>query len=316
MIPRKQRYDLIERDHSNLSLTRQCEILGVSRSGAYRPLRGESELNLELMELMDKHYFEHPYKGAKRMHIWLTKDKGFQISLNRIERLYYEVMGLRAILPGPHTSKRYKDHTVYPYLLRGLDIDRPNQVWATDISYIPIWKGYLYLTAIIDLFSRYVLTWSLSNTMHSEWCAGVLTKAVEEYGRAEIINTDQGVQYTSEVFVNCVKSHHMKLSMDGKGRATDNAFIERLWRSVKYEKLYIFKPENGTEAYTLCDEYFRFYNNERRHSSIENRRPAEFFYAKKDELQTMSFPHCNTLKNPSEEDFRVLKVENSEIFIN
>lgn len=269
---------MIARGHSKISLARQCEILGICRSGVYRPVRGESELNLELMELMDKHYLEHPYKGAPRMHVWLTKDKGYHVSLNRIERLYYDVMGLRAILPGPHTSKRHKDHPVYPYLLRGLDIQRPNQVWATDISYIPIWNGYMYLTAIIDLYSRYVLTWSLSNTMHSEWCAELVSKAVEEYGIAEIINTDQGVQYTSDAFVDCVKSHKIKLSMDGKGRATDNAFIERLWRSIKYEKLYIFKPENALEVYSLCDEYFTYYNYERRHSSLGDHRPAELFY--------------------------------------
>lgn len=303
MIPTGQRYCMIERGHSELSLKRQCEILGVSRSALYRPVRGESELNLELMELMDKHYLEHPYKGAPRMHVWLTRDKGYKVSLNRIERLYYEVMGLRAILPGPHTSKRHKDHPVFPYLLQGLNIHRPNQVWATDISYIPVWNGYLYLTAIIDLFSRYVLAWNLSNTMYSEWCADVVSQAVEKYGNAEIINTDQGGQYTSDIFVECVKSHKMKLSMDGKGRATDNAFIERLWRSIKYEKLYIFKPEDGQEAYQLCDEYFSYYNYERRHSSIGDLRPAELYYKKNPGMEDMSCPHCNTQKNPFGEDF-------------
>src|SRR5690606_25129617 len=167
-------------------------------------------------------------------------------------------MGLRAILPGPHTSKRHKDHPVFPYLLHGLNVNRPNQVWATDISYIPMWNGYMYLTAIIDLFSRYVLSWSLSNTMYSEWCADIVSQAVEKYGNAEIINTDQGGQYTSDVFVERVKSHKMKLSMDGKGRPTDNAFIERLWRSVKYEKLYIFSKQELHPVFFEFEFFFIF----------------------------------------------------------
>ena len=163
------------------------------------------------------------------MHVWLTKDKGYQVSRNRIERLYYQVMGLRAVMPGRHTSRRCKAHKVYPYLLRNLTIEGPNQVWATDITYIPMQKGYMYMVAIIDLYSRYVVNWSISNSMDAEWCQQTLEEAIEQHGQPEIINTDQGSQFTSEVFSGYVLSRGIRLSMDGKGRAIDNAFIERLW---------------------------------------------------------------------------------------
>ncbi len=266
------------------------------------------------MDHMDKHYLDHPYKGAPRMHIWLTLDEGYKVSRNRVERLYYNVMGLRAIIPDPHTSRRCKDHPTYPYLLRNLEVIRPNQVWATDITYVPINRGYMYLTAIIDLNSRYVVHWALSNTMEAKWCAQVLQEAVNEHGAPDIINTDQGAQYTSKEFTECVASNGIKLSMDGKGRTTDNAFIERLWRSVKYEKLFLFKPEDGTEAYLLCLEYFDYYNHERRHSSIEDCRPVEI-YKGNEIISTMTkfatLQHLDE-KNPFEADLEVLKVENSQ----
>lgn len=236
------------------------------------------------MRLMDEHYLKHPYKGAERMYKWLTMDKGYKVSLNRVERLYYKVMGLRSVLPGPHTSKRYKDHQVYPYLLRDLKIERNNQVWATDITYIPMEKGFMYLTAIIDIKSRYVLHWSLSNSMDAQWCAEVLEDTIAKHGKPEIINTDQGSQYTSEVFTNTVLSKGIKLSMDGKGRATDNAFIERLWRSVKYEKVYLYPTTKPLELTSLLNAYFDYYNNERRHSSIDDKTPAELFNINKDQL--------------------------------
>jgi len=163
--------------HSDLSISRQCELLGLARSSLYYVPKAESVLNLKLMRLMDEHYLDHPYKGARRMHVWLTKDKGYQVSKNRIERLYYSVMGLRSVLPGPHTSKPGKGHKIYPYLLRELKISHPNQVWATDITYIPMLRGYLYLIAIIDLFSRFVVGWSLSNTMEADWCRQCLEDA-------------------------------------------------------------------------------------------------------------------------------------------
>lgn len=275
MKPVAERRKLVVHGNEKLSTTRQCSLLGLHRSGLYYRPRGESKLNLELMRLMDEHYLLHPEKGAVRMHTWLTKDKGFDINAKRIERLYYDVMGLRAILPGPHTSKRHKDHKVYPYLLRDLEIERPNQVWAMDITYIPMKKGFMYLSAIIDLYSRYVVNWSLSNSMEAEWCKQVYEEAVVMHGAPEILNTDQGSQFTSDVFVKAILDSEAKISMDGKGRATDNAFIERLWRSVKYEKLYLSPATDGMELYGQLEEYFDYYNNERRHQTIHDEIPVE-----------------------------------------
>lgn len=268
---------MIRKGHFKLSMENMCFLLTVCRSSLYTKPRGTSRLNLEWMAKMDEHYLEHPYKGAPRMHTYLTLDCGYLINSKRTARLYYEVMGLRAIMPGPHTSKRNKDHCVYPYLLRGLEITRPNQVWATDITYIPMEKGFMYLTAIIDLYSRFVVGWSLSNTMDAQWCADLLKEAVDNYGNPEIINTDQGAQYTSEIFTTTVLELGIKLSMDGKGRATDNAFIERLWRSVKYEKVYLMPPTDGMHLHLLLNEYFHYYNYKRRHSSIADYHPATIY---------------------------------------
>lgn len=261
-----------------LSLVKQCELLSIYRSGIYYQPKGETALNLELMRQMDEHYLHHPFKGAKRMHTWLTMDKGYQISKNRVERLYYKVMGLRAIMPGVHTSKRHKAHKTYPYLLRNLSIERPNQVWATDISYIPMKKGFMYLTAIIDLHSRFVVNWSVSNTMDATWCKNTLEEAITMHGKPEILNADQGSQYTSDEFSQYVLNQGIRLSMDGKGRALDNAFIERLWRSVKYEKIYLNPPNDGVDLYLMLVEYFNYYNSKRRHNGILNQIPEHRYY--------------------------------------
>ena len=276
-MPEKQRRAMVS-GSAGLPITKQCDILGISRSTYYYTPRQESALNLELMSLMDRHYHYHSYKGAPRMHEWLTLDKGFRVSRNRVDRLYYEVMGLRAIMPGPHTSKRHKDQPVYPYLLRDLTISGPNHVWATDITYIPMAGGFMYLTALIDLYSRYVLRWSISNSMDAAWCAALVSSALQEYERPQIINTDQGVQYTSEVFTRAVLGNGIRLSMDGKGRATDNAFIERLWRTVKYENVRFKEYDTGRELALGMDAFFREYNHERRHSSIGQKRPKEVYY--------------------------------------
>jgi putative transposase len=263
-----------------LSLVQQCMLLSIHRSGLYYKPKKESALNLELMRLMDEHYLHHSFKGAKRMHTWLTKDMGYKVSLNRIERLYYKVMGLRATMPGKHTSRRHKAHKVYPYLLRNLTVERPNQVWAIDITYIPMKKGFMYLVAIIDLYSRYVINWSVSNSMDAEWCKQVLEEAIEMHGKPEILNTDQGSQFTSEIFSGFVLREGIRLSMDGKGRAIDNAFIERLWRSIKYEKLYLQPPVDGVDLYQLVLEYFQYYNYVRRHQGIDDRIPNELYEIK------------------------------------
>lgn len=271
---------MISKGHFKLSIVQQCKLLSVHRSGLYYKPKEESTLNLELMRLMDQHYLDHPFKGARRMHIWLTKDKGYHVSSNRIERLYYQVMGLRAIMPGKHTSRRCKAHKVYPYLLRNLKVNRANQVWATDITYIPMKRGFMYLVAIIDLYSRYVVNWSISNSMDAEWCQQVLEEAIEQHGKPEIINTDQGSQFTSEVFSEYVLNQDIRLSMDGKGRATDNAFIERLWRSVKYEKIYLNPPKDGTDLYLKVAEYMDYYNHERRHEGIDDEIPSRLYPTK------------------------------------
>lgn len=278
----KERKQMVDRADENLGIAKQCELLEINRSSFYYQSNGETALNLELMRLMDEHYLEHPEKGAGQMHKWLRKNKGYQVSKNRIERLYYRVMGLRSLQPGPHTSKRCKDHKVYPYLLRNLKANRPNHLWATDITYIPMAKGFLYLTAIIDVYSRYAVHWSVSNTMDAEWCAQVFNEATEMYGCPEIINTDQGSQYTSDVFTEAVLSKGVKLSMDGKGRAIDNAFIERLWRSVKYEKVYLNPPKDGIHLNKIMNEYFNYYNMERAHSGIEGHYPQEMYFSVKE----------------------------------
>jgi len=271
-----ERRELVRSD-IKLSKSAQCRILRIHRSGLYYENRGESELNLELMAKMDKHYHYHPYKGAPRMYIWLTKDEGYHINRKRVNRLYYEVMGLQAIIPGPHTSKGCKDHHKYPYLLRGLPIEHSNQVWATDITYMPLPRGFMYLTALIDLYSRYVLQWSLSNTMEADWCCRLVEDAIAIHGKPGILNTDQGAQYTGGLFTQCVLDHGIKLSMDGKGRATDNAFIERLWRTVKYENVRFNEYTDGTKMAKGLDLYFKEYNNERRHSSIGDLHPVEVY---------------------------------------
>ena len=227
---------------------------------------------------MDEHYLQYPFKGPRRMWKWLKK-QGYKVNLKRIERLYYKVMGLRSVMPGKHTSHRCKKHKVYPYLLRDLKVEKVNQVWATDISYIPMKKGFMYLTAIIDLHSRYVLNWSISNSMDSKWVAELMEQTFEKHGEPEIVNTDQGSQYTSDEFTSTVLNEkgNVKLSMDGKGRATDNAFIETLWKTIKYEKIYLNPPEDGFQLYRMVDEYFTYYNFERQHSSIQDQVPYQVY---------------------------------------
>jgi len=269
---------MVIKDHS-ISKVRQCELLNIHRSGIYYKPVQESELNLELMRLMDEHYLEHPEKGAPQMFKWLKYDKGYyEINHKRVERLYYKVMCLKALQPGPHTSKRNKEHKVYPYLLRGLKIKENNQVWQTDISYIPMEKGFMYLTAIIDVHSRFIVNWSISNSMDKEWICECMQEAFDLYGRPQIVNTDQGSQYTSEEFTSLIlKDKKTKLSMDGKGRATDNAYIERFWRSIKYEKIYLNPPNDGLDLYNKVEEYVEYYNKKRRHSSLNDHRPYDLY---------------------------------------
>ncbi|MFN2396881.1 MAG: IS3 family transposase [Bacteroidales bacterium] len=275
---KQQRRELVGKANKKLSISKQCNLLSVSRSGFYYEARPLDALNLELTKVIDKEYTLHPFRGVPSMTTFLREDLGYLINKKRIERLY-RLMDIQALIPGPHTSKGCKEHKKYPYLLRNLKITHINQVWATDITYVPIKGGYLYLIAIIDLYSRYVLNWSLSNTMEAEWCAEVLKDTIKQYGKPKIFNTDQGSQFTSDVFTEVLKDNLIQISMDGKGRATDNIFIERLWRTVKYDDIYLHAYENGLELYQGLNKFFKFYNQQRRHSSIGNKRPSDLFNA-------------------------------------
>ena len=261
----------IDVDHPNMSVVRQCELVGLCRSSYYfTPMAIESEENLRLMLEIDKMYLKRPFYGYPRMTTWL-RTQGWCVNEKRVFRLM-RVMGLQAVLPGPHTSRRHPEHSIYPYLLKGLEICSPDQVWCTDITYVPMKRGFLYLVAIMDWFSRYVLTWELSNSLDTSFCLEALDRALKR-GRPEIFNTDQGSQFTSEEFTKRLKAAEVRISMDGQGRALDNIFIERLWRSVKYEDIYLRDYEDGTQTRAGLDKYFRFYNTDRLHTALGNRTP-------------------------------------------
>jgi putative transposase len=253
-------------------------LLSICRSSMYyKGKTKESPLNIELMNHIDKMYIDHPEYGAHRMCIWLTKDMGYCINLKRIERLYYQVMGLKALMPGPHTSLSLKEHRKYPYLLRNLKIANPNHVWMTDITYLTMEKGFMYMIAIIDVYSRKILNWSLSNTLDSQWCCQVLEQSIQDYGRPLIINTDQGSQFTSDDFVYRVLNNGIRLSMDGKGRATDNIYIERFWRTIKYEHIYIRPSSTVDQLWKGIIWYIEWYNNTRRHSELDYKTPNSVY---------------------------------------
>jgi putative transposase len=273
-----ERKAIVDKANKKLSIKKQCNLLSLNRSGYYYVEKEENDFNNVLMKDIDKEYTLHPFRGVPSMTEYLRKDLGYVINKKRVQRLY-KLMDIFGIVPGPHTSRGNKLHKKYPYLLRNLKITHSNQVWATDITYVPIKNGFMYLIAIIDIHSRYVLKWALSNTMEAEWCAGVLQEAIDEYGKPEIFNTDQGSQFTSDVFTGILLDNEISISMDGKGRATDNIFIERLWRSVKYEDVYLYAYENGFELYQGLKKYFLFYNHIRRHSSIDNKRPMDVYPA-------------------------------------
>lgn len=231
----------------------------------------ESPENLALMRLIDEQYLKRPYYGVPRMTWWLN-EHGHVVNHKRVARLM-RVMGLQATLPGPHTSKPHPEHRIYPYLLHGMEIAAPCEVWCTDLTYVPMERGFMYLMAVMDWFSRYVIAWDVSNSMESEFCVSVLKRALKK-GRPEIFNTDQGSQFTSEEFTGTLSKADVRISMDGRGRALDNAFIERLWRSVKYEDIYLRAYADGHALLAGLARYFRFYNHKRPHSALANRTPA------------------------------------------
>ena len=260
-----------------LSIVQQCNLLEIHRSGLYYQPAPETPLNLELMRMIDEKHMLHPWLGVPRMTTWLRKDKHYAVNHKRIERLF-RLLDILAVGPKPNTSKPGKGHKVYPYLLRNLAITRPNQVWALDITYIPVQGGYLYLVAVIDLYSRFVLNRSLIKTMNSQWCKQTQEYAVKRLGNPENVNNDKGSQFTADEFSQYVTEElEISLSMDGKGRAIDNIFIERLWRSVKYEHVYLFPASDGLECYQGLKKYFEYYNNERRHQSLDDETPLTVY---------------------------------------
>lgn len=256
------------------SLRRQCRLAGIPRTSLYYTAVPETEENLLLMRLIDEQYMRHPEFGCPRMTDWL-RDEGYDVNPKRVARLMRH-MGLQAITPGPHTSNPAPEHKIYPYLLRNIEIERVNQVWSTDITYIPMRYGFMYLAAVIEWRSRYVLSWKLSNTLDSLFCVQALKQALRQ-GTPEIFNTDQGAQFTSEAFTRVLLDREIAISMDGRGRALDNVFIERLWWTVKFEDVYPRCYADGHSLYQGLDRYFDYYNHERKHSALDKRTPAEVF---------------------------------------
>jgi putative transposase len=263
---------LIDPHHPMLSINRQCTLLSLNRSTYYSAPASETQINLDLMRLIDEEYTRNPVNGRRRMTAYLNR-QGFRVNVKRVRRLM-QLMGLEAIYPKPNLSRKHPGHTIYPYLLRGYAIDKPNQVWSADITYIRMAKGFIYLTAIIDWYSRYVLSWRLSNTLDSHFCVEALKEALEQ-GYPGIFNTDQGVQYTSREFVSVLLDANVQISMDGKGRALDNAFVERLWRTVKHEHIYLHEYATVKELSAGLRKFFEFYNNERLHQSLGYLTPLE-----------------------------------------
>ena len=267
---------MVDRRCPSLSVVRQCRLLDISRSGLYYQPKGLSEEDLTIMKMVDRQYMATPFYGTRKIVAWL-KTKHYKVNRKRVRRLM-RIMGLKAIYRRPRTSKPAAGNKIYPYLLNGVEITRPNQVWAADITYIPMARGFLYLVAIIDWYSRYVLSWRLSNTLDAGFCIDALDEALRK-GRPDIFNTDQGSQFTGEAFTGLLERNGVRISMDGKGRYSDNLFIERLWRSVKYEEVYLKAYQDARDARAGIGEYFRFYNATRPHQSLAYRTPAEVFYS-------------------------------------
>ena len=264
----------MEWDHDDLSVRRQCELLGLNRSTLYYHGVGESKENLRLMRLIDEQYLRRPFYGSRRMQDWL-ESQGHEVNRKRVQRLM-RTMGLVAIYPKPRLSLAAKDHKIYPYLLRNVAIIRPNQVWSTDITYIRMAHGFMYLVAIMDWYSRYVISWRLSNSLEVSFCVEVLEEALS-WQRPEVFNSDQGVQFTSHVFTSRLEDRAVAISMDGRGRVFDNIFIERLWRTVKYENVYLHDYGTVPELQRGLSDYFMFYCYERRHQSLARRTPWDVY---------------------------------------
>lgn len=263
---------------ARISVRRQCELIGLPRSSYYRqPVSPqETEENLLLMRLIDQEYTDHPFYGSRQMRNYLRR-QGYRINRKRVQRLMHK-MGIESVAPKPNTSKAHPEHRIYPYLLRNLEVICPDQVWCSDITYIRLAGGFVYLVAVMDWYSRYVLSWEISVTMDDDFCVSALESALRRHGRPDIFNTDQGSQFTGNAFTGTLKEAEVLISMDGRGRAMDNIFIERLWRSVKYEEIFLKEYSSAQELTLSLRKYFDFYNNRRPHSSLGGKTPAEVYW--------------------------------------
>jgi putative transposase len=266
---------MIEPEHPSLSIIHQCELVGLARSSYYREPGRESQENLELMRLIDEQYTRTPFYGSRRMTAWL-RTEGHQVNRKRVQRLMRQ-MGIEAMYPRPGLSQGSAEHRVYPYLLRGVTIDHPQQVWSTDITYIRLRAGFVYLVAILDWHSRYLVSWELSNSLEVSFCLEALDRALSE-AQPEIFNSDQGVQFTSRVFTARLEAAGVRVSMDGRGRVFDNIFVERLWRTVKYEEVYLHDYDSLATARQRLHQYFQFYNHQRGHQALGYRTPAAVYF--------------------------------------
>jgi len=275
---------VIAAGHPEVSVERRCELLGVPRASYYRgPASGLRSGDLELIRLIDELYLQHPWMGSRSLADQLSSSE-LPVGRDRVRRLML-LMGIESLAPKPGTSKRQPKHPVYPYLLRGMAINRPNQVWATDITYIPMARGHMYLIAIMDWATRRVLSWRISNTLDTRFCIEALKEALFKYGAPEIFNSDQGCQFTSEAFTSVLKTWNVRISMDGKGRFKDNIFIERLWRTLKYEKIYLKSYETGLDLFKDLTDWFTHYNEKRKHSSLGKRTPDEAYFQGLEDLK-------------------------------
>ena len=277
LTPVKQKKLQVETDHEKISIRRQCELLGLNRSTLYYSAEPMPDEDVQMMRMIDEIYTRCPFYGSRRITAQLNRDHDQQWNRKRIQRLM-RIMGIRGVAPGPDTSKPHTENKIYPYLLRDKVIDSVDQVWSTDITYIPMLKGFMYLVAVIDWYSRYVLSWQLSNTMETSFCTEALEEALS-VNTPMIFNTDQGVQFTSHAFTQILLNKQIKISMDGRGRALDNIFIERLWRTVKYENIYMNDYQTVPELRSGIKHYFDFYNQERLHQSLDYQTPAEVYFS-------------------------------------
>ena len=275
----RERCGLVSSDSKGMSIRKQCEVLEVPRSSLYYKPKGEKEENLEMMQIMDKHLIDHPTEGVMSM-VYLLKGLGHTVGPKRIRRLF-RLMGRETLYRRKNLTKLGLREYIRPYLLRNLKIERPNQVWVTDITYIPMRKGFMYLTAVMDVYSRKILSWGLSNSQDAKWCKQVLEEAISRYGKPEIINSDQGSQYTSSLWINYIEGQDIKVSMDGKGRALDNIYIERFWKSIKYDYIYLNPCDDGFELLKGIKKHMEYYNQKVHHTTKQKPQDRYFEMMKK-----------------------------------